>query len=69
MVALAFVASREIIMRKLTVVAAMAFLAASIVSLLPWHRTQIDGPLGSISPHELTLAGSAMAAGQAPDAF
>ena len=56
-------------MRKLTVAAAVAFLAASVVSFVPWHSAQPDAPLGSISPHELTLAGPAMAAGQGADAF
>jgi hypothetical protein len=69
MVARALVAFREIIMRKLTVAAAVAFLAASFVSFVPWHLARPDAPLGSISPHELTLAGPAMAAGQAADAF
>lgn len=54
-------------MRKLTVAAAVAFLAASFVSFLPWHSA--NAPLGSVSPNELTLAAPAMAAGEAPDAF
>ena len=56
-------------MRKLTVAAAVAILAASFVLFVPWHPASTDAVLGSISPHELTLAGPAMAAGQAPDAF
>jgi hypothetical protein len=56
-------------MRKLTVAAAVAFVAASLMSFVPWHSAQPNGPLGSISPHELTLAGPALAAGEAADAF
>ena len=56
-------------MRKLTVAAAVAVIAVSFISFLPWHAAQLDSPLGSISPHALTLARPAMAAGQAPDAF
>jgi hypothetical protein len=67
MVARAFVAPREIIMRKLTVMAAVAFVAASVVSFVSWHSAPVS--LGSISPHELTLASPAMAAGEASDAF
>jgi hypothetical protein len=55
-------------MRKLTAAAAVALIAAaSFLSVMPWHAA--DAPLGSISPHELTLAAPAMAAGEAPDAF
>jgi hypothetical protein len=67
MVALAPRGSREIIMRKLTVTAAVAFIAVSFLSVLPWKPA--DAPLGAISPHELTLAAPALAAGAAPDAF
>jgi hypothetical protein len=56
-------------MRKLTVAAAVAILAASLVSFVPWHSPLPDTPLGSISPHALTLASPAIAAGEAPDAF
>jgi hypothetical protein len=71
MVALPRWGSREIIMRKLTVTAAVAALAASLASfvIVPWNPVSPDGPLGSISPHDLTLAAPAMAAGTAPDAF
>ena len=54
-------------MRKLTVAAAVAFLAASLASVLPWSSA--DAPLGSVSPHEMTLAAPAMQPGPAPDAF
>ncbi|HYI91807.1 MAG TPA: hypothetical protein VEY05_18090 [Beijerinckiaceae bacterium] len=54
-------------MRKLTVAAAVAFIAVSFLSVLP--RKPADAPLGSISPHELTLAAPPLAAGAAPDAF
>jgi hypothetical protein len=68
MVALAPTGSREIIMRKLTAAAAVALIAAaSFLSVMPWHAAY--APLGSISPHELTLAAPAMVAGEAPDAF
>jgi hypothetical protein len=67
MVALAPTGSREIIMRKLTAAVAVAVIAASFFSVMPWHAAH--APLGSISPHELTLAAPAMAAGEAPDAF
>jgi hypothetical protein len=60
-------ASWEIIMHKLSIATAVAFLAASLVYVVPWHRAET--PLASVSPHELTLATPAMAAGQAPDAF
>ena len=56
-------------MRKLTVAAAVAFVVASLISFVPWHSAQSNGPLRSISPHELTLAGPAIAAGEAADAF
>ena len=56
-------------MRKLTVAAAVAIIAASLASFVPRHPASPDALLGSISPHELTLAAPAMAAGQAPDAF
>jgi hypothetical protein len=61
--------SWEIIMRKLTVAAVVAILAASLVSFVPWHSPLPDTPLGSISPHALTLASPAIAAGEASDAF
>ena len=54
-------------MRKLTVTAAVAFIAVSFLSVLPWHSA--DAPLGSISPHDLTLAAPTLAAGATPDAF
>jgi hypothetical protein len=54
-------------MRKLAAAAAVAFIAASFIAVLPWHSA--DSPLGSVSPHELTLAAPAMAPGEAPDAF
>ena len=56
-------------MRKLTVAAAVAVLAASVVSFVPWHSPLPDTPLGSVSPHALTLASPALASGEAPDAF
>ena len=56
-------------MRKLTVAAAVAILAASFVSFVPWHSASPDAVLGSISPHGLTLTAPAMAAGEAADAF
>ncbi|HEX5868595.1 MAG TPA: hypothetical protein VFY72_12905 [Beijerinckiaceae bacterium] len=67
MVALAPRGLREIIMRKLTVTAAVAFIAVSFLSVLPWHSA--EAPLGSISPHDLTLAAPTLAAGATPDAF
>jgi hypothetical protein len=54
-------------MRKLTVTAAVAFMAVSFLSVLSLKPA--DAPLGSISPHDLTLAAPALAAGAAPDAF
>jgi hypothetical protein len=57
-------------MRKLTVAAAVAVVAASLASfVLPWHPASQGMQLGSISPHELTLVAPAMAAGPAADAF
>ena len=71
MVALPFSGSREIIMRKLTVTAAVAALAVSLASLVmvSGNPASTGGPHASISPHEMTLAAPAMAAGPAPDAF
>ena len=58
-------------MRKLTVVAAVAVVAAFLTSFVtpPLTPASPDAPLGSISPHELTLAAPAMAVGPAADAF
>jgi len=58
-------------MRQFTVVAAIAALAASLASFVtsPWATSLHGAPLGSISPHELTLAAPAMTAGPAADAF
>jgi hypothetical protein len=57
-------------MRKLTVATAVAVVAASLASfVLPWHPASPGMQLGSISPHELTLAAPAMAASPAADAF
>ena len=67
MVALAPRGLREIIMRKLTVTAAVAFIAVAFLSVLSLKPA--DAPLGSISPHELTPGAPALAAGAAPDAF
>jgi hypothetical protein len=58
-------------MRKSTVAAAVAVLAASLASFiaLPWGPGSPSAPLGSVSPHELSLAAPEMAAGPAADAF
>jgi hypothetical protein len=58
-------------MRKLTVAAAVAMLAASLASFvtLPWSPGSPGVPLGSVSPHDLTLASPTMTAGPAADAF
>ena len=71
MVALPSFGRKGIIMRKLTVAAAVTVLAASLASFvtLPWGPAAPGAPLGSISPHELTLAAPAMTAGPAHDAF
>ncbi len=68
----AHLGSREIIvMHKLSVTAAIAVLAASIASfaIAPWYAASPDASLGSVSPHELTLAAPAMPVGAAADAF
>lgn len=58
-------------MRKLTVAAAVTFLAASLASFvtLPWHPASPDALPGSISPHDLTLAAPALTMDPAADAF
>jgi hypothetical protein len=58
-------------MRKLTVMAAVAVVAASLASFVtsPWSPGPSGVPLGSVSPHELTLAAPAMTAGPGADAF
>ena len=58
-------------MRKLAVAVAVAVLAASLTSLVTLPRSPAlpEGPLGSISTHDLTLAAPAMTAGAAADAF
>jgi hypothetical protein len=57
-------------MRKFTVAAAVALVAASLASfVLPWSPGHRGMQLGSISPHELTLAAPAMTVGPAADAF
>ena len=58
-------------MRKLTVAAAVAVVAASLASFVlpPWHPASPGITLGSVSPHELTLAAPSMTAGPAADAF
>ena len=58
-------------MRKFTVAAAVAVLAASLATFVtvPRHPGSPGAPLGSISPYELTLAAPGMSAGQAADAF
>ena len=58
-------------MRKLTIAAAITVFAASLASYIAphWHFASSSAPLGSVSPHELTLAAPAMAVGVAPDAF
>ena len=58
-------------MRQFTVGAAIAALAASLASFVtsPWGAGLPGAPLGSISPHELTLAAPPIGAGPAADAF
>jgi PDZ domain-containing secreted protein len=58
-------------MRKLTVAAAVAVVAASLASFvtMPWHPAAPGGPTGSISPHEITLATPEIMGGVAADAF
>jgi hypothetical protein len=58
-------------MRKFSVAAAVAVVAVSLASFVmsPSNLRSPNAPLGSISPHELTLAAPAMAVGAAADAF
>ena len=58
-------------MRKITIAAAVAVLAASLASFIMPHA-QPTGSAASpapISPHELTLAAPSMQASPAADAF
>ena len=58
-------------MRKITIAAAVAVLAASLASFIMPHAqpTQSAASLAPISPHELTLAAPSMSTPSAPDAF
>jgi hypothetical protein len=57
-------------MRKFTVAAAIAVLAASLASFVALPRSPASlAPLGAISPYELTIASPALTTGAAADAF